>query len=114
MPEASTRVQYYHLRKQLTLRDLKRLAYQRDNVDSRGFRPFEEPKTMTAQITGEHIPGAILRIPGQHPTDTRWGCKDPEFAFNLELRDESWTQGEMRASDDKNVTDIKEIPHEQY
>jgi len=112
MPEISARIQYFHLRKPVTVRDLKRLAYQRDRVDARGFKPFEEPYDKTAQIVEEHIPGAILRIPGQHPVDTRWSCADPEFAFSLPLRDaDAWGQLEMRAADDDRIAHIREVDH---
>jgi hypothetical protein len=112
MPEAPSRIQYFHLRKPVPAKSLKLIAYQRDQVDTRGFKPFDEPVKKSAQITGKHIPGAILRIPGMHPFDTRWSCVDAEYVFNLPLRDDdAWSQEAMKSVDDKAVSTIKEIKH---
>jgi hypothetical protein len=112
MPENPARVQYFHLTDPIPVRELPNVAYKCDSVEHRGFCPFEEPVTETAQITGDHIPGAILRVPGQHPFDTRWSCVDPEYALHLPLReDNAWVQDAMKTSDDPLVASVRTVPH---
>jgi hypothetical protein len=114
MPPVTARIQHFHIPRPLPLKDLKRIAYQEDSVEGRGMTPFFSPAVMSAQITGEDIYGAILRIPGMHPVDTRWSCTDPDFALLLPtVEDEPYSQEEMKAFDDPEMYGVKirEIPH---
>jgi len=112
MPEIISHTQYFHLVKPLLKRNLKKLAHVLDQVETRGFTPFLAPSTLVAQVTALHIRGAILRVPGQHPHDTRWSCVDPAYAFSLVLvTDSPYTQDEMRGFDDEAVTTIWDVPH---
>lgn len=114
MPETTARIQHFHLLRPIPAKELHRVAYQVDSVETRKMTPFFAPAVPSAQITGEDVYGAVLRVPGMHPIDTRWGCADPDYAIQLRLvEDEPYTQEEMREIDNPEIygRKIKEVEH---